>query len=604
MTPLLNNMKQSLFQNPFTWLALAIMSLLTVAATTYNVAVNSASVLQGTSTNFFTANSVLLNQAVSDVSGGNFSTNANGGAIFLGPVTNYGTWRFTNVVTFTGSVLHDSGATWGFADGAGLNKVWTSDGDGYGSWQFPSGGGSGIQGVTNENVMYITPSGTDPGTVGRMDLPAASFSEASVPDPGATGLTYIWPGAYYDSLALSINQNYYFSPGASLTLTNNNATNVFALGGEEPSVINVHGYSDFVLNNTNDDGSVFYNNSEVTSFNVTCNSITTPLGGVNHWDALYMVDGTNVFNVAGNVIGKWSGIHWDKGDTTVNCNIADGEASGGYFGVWSDTTSTGNLYVNARSYVGRILVGGQPSSRTWINTPQTIGQVLQTSGKLYISGAGKMAADDQSDYTLKIQGGEYWGNSWPKISCSQHGAISISQTSTNPVFAEITFLNIEDVGPTGIESSIINIDTLTNGHVYLHGNSVSLGTNGNGIKVGSSNVVLEIGAVNISSNANANPITVWTNGLTLKNCTLIAASGKESITATNSQTVVIDGTLTVNTAPSTNIIFTTGTLVVTAGSGSPEGKINAPWGSCYTQASSTNRWVKDSFSGNTGWINK
>jgi hypothetical protein len=107
-----------------------------------------------------------------------------------------------------------------------------------------------------------------------------------------------------------------------------------------------------------------------------------------------------------------------------------------------------------------------------------------------------------------------------------------------------------------------------------------------------------------SSASKSSPIVVAGDGLVLKNCSVTSANGVASISATSSKTVVIDGTLTINTAPDTNVIFTTGTLVVTDGTGTPEGAIFAPWGSRYSQKGSMNRWIKDSFSGNAGWVKK
>jgi hypothetical protein len=452
-------------------------------------------------------------------------------------------------------------------------------------------------GMTNQNVLYVARNGNDAtGKRNRLDLPYLSITAAKNASQSAD-LIYVFPGNYNETDLASTNLNYYFAPGAIVNYTGSNRPAIFDdYGGA--ITLNVDGMGEFIYQSTvkAEARSTILVTNPLSRVSIRCKSAQCLMGAGGPADlprAIGILNCSN-FVFSGDLIlsDYGAGVFWSGGDD-IHINAKTISAPPGLYSIWDDTVGSSaiNMYVDSDVILGEILVeSSNPNAASWIttrlNTSQDFNFVMDGLSKLYIT-AQKIFQTNHLAIGL-VNSGKVWLQA-DKI--SSNGSFLTNKGGV----VDITAQQFEDNGmdhpafETSGGTTIIHGGRMLTTNVCLfHGGGISR----------LENMTLD------SSVGSSNSIIVAGDGLTLKNCWITAHDGVEAIEVLHPKAINIDGTLTVNTAPGTNATFMIGSLIVTAGAGSPEGLITASWGSRYTQVGSANRWVKDSFGGNTGWVLK
>lgn len=505
-----------------------------------------------------------------------FSVRTNGQIIerfYIGPTNSYFNTPVSAAPATTSSELVTYGQT--------TNLIATLGG----------GGGGGSSSITNQNMLYVSKSGNDStGTRHRLDKPFLTIGAAKA-NAVAGDTIWVLPGIY-DETDLAKDGVTIYLAGADIDYTGPSETPIFTdaagawnftldgFGSVTNRDAGEAGREVFIVKMTNSASRIHFKCNTVSAYGFTGgSSVFELLDGEGDFAFDAFVGGNNtqlrVFN-------------WIAGEWRANVNLfREDSAEGSLVEVWCPSTAgvTGNFYLTSHDANGlaEILYGGETPSitnanqRNWITvlngTAEAAHSISVMSGRNYLTAQKLKGA-------IGIIAGELW-TTIQKLSSSQAHSL-IGGTSENLV------QELEDIGTLQIISS---------GGSHIFSGDKFTTTNAVYPAVSHTGGGLTLKNYRIQSGTNA--IDVTSSGLVLQNISIAADSSSKSISATNAQTVNIIGTLTVNTAPSTNVVFTGGQLIVTAGTGNPEGFYNAPYGSKFYNGSTL--YVKETYDGKTGW---
>ena len=147
-----------------------------------------------------------------------------------------------------------------------------------------------------------------------------------------------------------------------------------------------------------------------------------------------------------------------------------------------------------------------------------------------------------------------------QISSTNNGLLYVTAQKVSPVLANLPLLNFTGTGQSWVTvmdwdtaGLTTNVWSFSNGTVDVFGGAVRPDAAALGVLHSGGAVRIHDARIDTSSNTATNPVTVSGSGLELDNCTLIAGSGRGSLTAAAPQTVTTDGGPFFNNAPDANV---------------------------------------------------
>ncbi len=417
-------------------------------------------------------------------------------------------------------------------------------------------------GATRQNVLYVGRHGDDTtALVSRLDKPYLTLGAARAHSEDS--LVYVYPGRYTNNTSLATNAiNYFMLPGVTVDYVGKQLTNIIDdtlhAGGIN---VSVDGFADFANHST------YYDSLNYSALVL----ITNPLSrlDIRCRDMLLNKSDTGAIDIrnctyvnidAQNMVGgiDCGGVYWRDGS---GIHIKAKEIRTGAYALWEDSSGTNTVqdmfadidYIQTGGEGGIYVSGKNPNSALWVRSKvmkfESVTGVHHTgTSKLYTSAQKYWITGTNGALFYLGHSGRFWGDGNKATSA---GAPFLLTTDG---FVDLTIQQYEESG--GIVG--VGFD-LTGGTVSVHGGRMDI--RGTCVKnISGTNNLSDIRLD--SSRGTQSPVIVAGPGLTLQNCTVVAAEGVESITATNAQTVTILGTLSVNTTPSKNITFVGGRLVI------------------------------------------
>jgi len=447
--------------------------------------------------------------------------------------------------------------------------------------------------VPSGKGVYVDASyGSDSsGTRGNASAPFKSIPAAKA--AALSGDTiYVYPGLYTSQTnLLKAGVNYWFYPGAILTnsMAGGSADWAFfddrPLGGPTTNTIGGLGEFDWfdasgagttelgaVLCITNPASRIIFHGlrSIVGDDSVNEAGLFAHAFYVKN-AAFIFLDMDEVLNLNPTSGSQGTGFYWERADCYVNIRRMVWRGTG--YAVWGHDPAAGAT--NSIYYTGQYLEADNIalyqdathlSFKSWFNineitvVPNTATCLSILGGKFYVT-AQKINA---GGIVISMSSGEAWIQT-EKMTGGNWGFISGTGT------LHCNALQYED---TALTPPSFRGFYIQNGTNYISGSEATV-TNGNVLTMtataGRTFVQgLKLRSVNTTPGGNTNsPVSLAIGGLSLENCSLVAPSGADSISAASAQAVTVVGSLSANNAINANVaILSAGTNSYTPG---------APW---------------------------
>lgn len=298
---------------------------------------------------------------------------------------------------------------------------------------------------------------------------------------------------------------------------------------------------------------------------------------------------------------------WDGAAYSEPTSLGEGTANRVAF--WSDAntlTSDADLYWD------------DTNNRLGVGTT-TPAKLLDVDGDAAINGltVGKGAGNISTNTALGYQAldsnttGEYSVAIGESALKNNTTGLSNTAIGYQALFSNTTGYNNNAIGLYALYSNTTGYENIANGFYSLHGNTVGFNNISIGFRAmqvnttGSRNVAIGVSAGRYITGGASNQTS--SNSLYLGHTTRASADG-------NTNEIVVgynaigggSNTATIGNS-SVTVLYLAGAVGWFQGNGTPEGAVTAPVGSFYSRkdgGANTTFYVKESGSGNTGWIAK
>jgi hypothetical protein len=379
------------------------------------------------------------------------------------------------------------------------------------------------------------------------------------------------PGTYAERNLLKNGVNWHFEPGAKVVISTSGAgAAIFddsAAGANGAIVCTIDGFGEFSRSDSaalQTESVVFVGNasSDVT---IRCKSMTgagtlvaVAWGkagrlSINCQRLTTTADGGNT-------------VYWENGEMFVTAEEIRNDGATGIYTIYAKATAwtSGSLWIKAIRIAATtpdnlIATLGDVNARVWIEAEKIEatggGRAINCTGtRLYIR-------------VLKIQSA-----SGRAISAGDEGILWVDAEKIESAYVPI---HIGATAVANIRAQTVEGGALTDGLINMEGGTATIeiqeamtsGTTMNGLNFTSGATLRLLNTkINATSASAGNPINMPgddSSGLTLQNCTLVAAPGRDSITGEGTRVNIYGGSAA-NTAPNVAITQQVGTLIVDA----------------------------------------
>lgn len=259
--------------------------------------------------------------------------------------------------------------------------------------------------------------------------------------------------------------------------------------------------------------------------------------------------GTGGSNTTGQAV--W----WDNGETHITARklFATDKA------VYGNVTAapTGDLYVTADDIEGNLQAVYDASTNAdaamWVRAGTIRNMLFGTA--IFANGNARVYVECQKVFGRVSAAGPGSGQFYlraDKVAPVVNGL---------PLFFGSTCSSWVSVNDWDSASLTGNTLQVAGGTHNIFGGVTRPGAAANGLNISSGTARLHGTRIDTSLNTAGNPVTKSGGTLVLHDCTLVAAAGRNSIEAATPQTVIVEGTLTVNAPVHANVTLTGGLLV-------------------------------------------
>jgi len=393
-------------------------------------------------------------------------------------------------------------------------------------------------------------------------------------------LIAVRPGAYTVASSLAkAGVNWDMPAGSSLTLTLDGVTNHDLLGdGGAAIAYRVVGLADLLLTGQHAEGPGDYSGSAVVRVGHANSDVTVRARRIRNTAVAAGdgTDGTCLYQTAGRAVVEAEQVEgstclwWDNGSGSIRAGQIVATA---YAVIGSvDATPTGDWTIIAdRISAGNLAIeqgSTHAEAKIWVICPLvegTTGAIRTTGGKLYVTAQKLSAGSGSLNQVVNCGGGETWITA-QKLTETDGGDEASVVVSGGVLWLDL----LEYQDESGSASAAVRIE---GGTLNLRGARVVL-TAGSGLEISGGTARLTNCVIDTSANGSGNPVVVSGGTLTLADCALKAASGRYAVHADSPVTLVIEGTLAIDTSagglgihPNVTIVGTTAPHVPTAAPG-------------------------------------
>jgi hypothetical protein len=364
----------------------------------------------------------------------------------------------------------------------------------------------------------------------------------------------VLPGHYLPSSTISKDGvSYSFPANSTIVYTNETLAPLIGDG-----VFTISGHGRFIANGAVPQNSLIDVRDPASDIVIEARELSRTNQGPPDFFVVQQTEGrvsiraNKIFNRSGAAPLYWEGGEFHTFAETLESSLTPA--------IYSICQLTNDWYHNGDLVRGWIIYqdsGNGPEAGVWIRIAKGIATgpyhgVLNTGGKLYIDAQKLSAQSLEADRALfETTGGKAWARVMKTTSNQRHLAVSGGLNL-------LTIDHMEDVNDKTTEIIFFN-----GGETYLRGQLYRGGTNSSGVHFTGGTAVMQDMVLDTSASVNSSnrsPVVVEGPGLVLKNVTLVAPPNTPSVKAVGPQTVVIDGTLKVNTAPDPQVELTGGIL--------------------------------------------
>lgn len=428
--------------------------------------------------------------------------------------------------------------------------------------------------INTGNTLWVDAvNGNDlTGVRGRQDKPYLTLASAQTAASSGDCI-HVRPGAYTITASLGKNGvNWWFEYGTTVTFstTDNDFINtgVFHLSGFA-ATCKIGGYGSFIRTTTAHTTGTFsvgiHCGASAGSMEVECLDITvndtalvdpTTLGP----RGIYASAGTlrvrcRTLTVNGAVGSGGSdtsgaGIWWDNGEVSINARQIVSTGWGFYNNVTGNPT--GDLHVtcdDTRCALATCYSAATNSNAAaWLNV-QTLrntawGTAVQQNGadRMYVTAQKIFGAITNSGTGLLYVNTQ-------KVSVFVIGIALLNTTNTGT-----SWIVVSDWDTTNLTSNAMNISS---GTVDIFGGVIRSDVSSLGVSLSGGTVRFHDTRIDASNNSATNPIILsGTQTSSLATVELVAAGGRDCITASSAQSITFDGPVSINTTINSNVTVT------------------------------------------------